>query len=206
MQPGIDTCSICPDPIRRSALCAKHWNMFRSINYHRTHIQRREEIPAPDWIVNYRPASRAKPVPYRSLSRKAKDQRNQKTYAWRARNRARHIANYRAWRERNREHCNTEHRKWIKANLDSQRLFNSMSHCRRHGAKGAWTIEQWQARVAYYGWHCFYCRKELNRETLTVDHRIPLSKGGLSIASNMVPCCGRCNSSKGNKRHYAPKS
>ena len=39
---------------------------------------------------------------------------------------------------------------------------------------------------------CHYCGQEAN----TVDHLIPVSKGGTDDASNMVACCLQCNSSK----------
>lgn len=39
---------------------------------------------------------------------------------------------------------------------------------------------------------CHYCGQEAN----TVDHLIPISKGGTDEASNMVAACNKCNSGK----------
>jgi 5-methylcytosine-specific restriction endonuclease McrA len=39
---------------------------------------------------------------------------------------------------------------------------------------------------------CHYCGQEAN----TVDHVIPISKGGTDEASNMVAACIKCNSGK----------
>lgn len=39
---------------------------------------------------------------------------------------------------------------------------------------------------------CYYCGQEAN----TVDHIVPISKGGISSEDNMISCCLRCNSSK----------
>lgn len=46
---------------------------------------------------------------------------------------------------------------------------------------------------------CFYCTKRLDLDTSTLDHCIPLSKGGSSKFSNLVLACHECNQSKGNK-------
>lgn len=43
---------------------------------------------------------------------------------------------------------------------------------------------------------CTYCG---GGENLSFDHLIPVSHGGPNIASNLVPACRTCNSSKGNK-------
>lgn len=43
---------------------------------------------------------------------------------------------------------------------------------------------------------CIYCGSEDN---LSLDHIIPLSKGGPDIISNQVYACRSCNSSKGDK-------
>ena len=44
---------------------------------------------------------------------------------------------------------------------------------------------------------CMYCGKK--PKTLTVDHVIPISKGGKSTFENCVAACKTCNTKKGNK-------
>ena len=46
---------------------------------------------------------------------------------------------------------------------------------------------------------CIYCGAE---KRLTVDHMIPLSRGGPDHPDNAVWVCSHCNSSKGDKRLY----
>jgi len=43
---------------------------------------------------------------------------------------------------------------------------------------------------------CHYCGKTVASKELTMDHVIPVSRGGRSIKSNVVPCCAACNKSK----------
>ena len=43
---------------------------------------------------------------------------------------------------------------------------------------------------------CPYCGEYMNRRTKTLDHMVPLSKGGLHGTVNVIICCSRCNSTK----------
>jgi len=53
--------------------------------------------------------------------------------------------------------------------------------------------------------HCQYCRKPLSLEDSTLDHVIPLSKGGSSLIENLAVACGDCNNKKGNNINYRSK-
>lgn len=46
-------------------------------------------------------------------------------------------------------------------------------------------------------YECQYCGTKINSPT--IDHVIPVSKGGTSSWENCVTCCKTCNSEKGNK-------
>ncbi|MBP5226465.1 MAG: HNH endonuclease [Kiritimatiellae bacterium] len=43
---------------------------------------------------------------------------------------------------------------------------------------------------------CHYCGKEVGAENLTMDHVIPVARGGKSVQSNVVPACQACNQAK----------
>lgn len=43
---------------------------------------------------------------------------------------------------------------------------------------------------------CHYCRMEVGRGNLTMDHVVPLSRGGRSTKGNIVACCKDCNNRK----------
>ena len=45
---------------------------------------------------------------------------------------------------------------------------------------------------------CYYCHRQVGREHLTMDHVVPLSRGGKSKKGNIVPACKECN----NKKKY----
>lgn len=46
---------------------------------------------------------------------------------------------------------------------------------------------------------CPYCGKKMDRETKSLDHIVPVSKGGLHSLANVLICCLRCNTAKGNR-------
>ncbi|MGE4560234.1 MAG: HNH endonuclease [Desulfobulbus sp.] len=45
---------------------------------------------------------------------------------------------------------------------------------------------------------CWYCGKKVGYHNLTMDHVIPLARGGRSTKDNLVPCCKECNTKKKN--------
>ena len=58
-------------------------------------------------------------------------------------------------------------------------------------------------RLAIYlrdGMACAYCAATIeDGAKLTLDHLTPYSDGGSNSASNLVTCCHKCNSSRGNR-------
>jgi 5-methylcytosine-specific restriction endonuclease McrA len=66
------------------------------------------------------------------------------------------------------------------------------------------TRAQIDARFAIWGNRCAFCgadathQRNHGRQRLTVEHVLALTKGGLDEASNIIPACTACNSSKNN--------
>lgn len=57
----------------------------------------------------------------------------------------------------------------------------------------AYSPEEWQALCDFYDNRCICCGKKVK---LTVDHVIPLSKGGSNMIDNIQPLCQTCNKTK----------
>ena len=55
----------------------------------------------------------------------------------------------------------------------------------------------WWMRKIQKG-QCYYCRQNVGKENLTMDHVLPLSRGGKSRKGNIVQACKTCN----NKKKY----
>lgn len=43
---------------------------------------------------------------------------------------------------------------------------------------------------------CHYCNRKFKADQITMDHVIPLARGGTSTPGNIVPACKSCNQSK----------
>ena len=52
----------------------------------------------------------------------------------------------------------------------------------------------WKRRIA--DGVCAYCRRRVGHRALTMDHVVPLGRGGRSTRGNVVPSCKDCNSRK----------
>lgn len=53
---------------------------------------------------------------------------------------------------------------------------------------------------------CQYCAEELTPKQCTIDHVVPVSKGGKTTWHNVVTACYSCNNSKGNNSKIRPAS
>jgi 5-methylcytosine-specific restriction enzyme A len=52
----------------------------------------------------------------------------------------------------------------------------------------------WQQKIA--SGICYYCHRRVKPDELTMDHIVPLSRGGKSSKANLVPTCKECNNRK----------
>jgi len=48
-------------------------------------------------------------------------------------------------------------------------------------------------------YHCLYCGTGVTKREATLDHVLPVSKGGKTNFENIVTSCAPCNTRKGNK-------
>ena len=85
--------------------------------------------------------------------------------------------------------------------------YQTYEHKRRAillGLPGKWTKQEWVDLCAQYGYRCLCCGLKTK---LTLDHVIPLCKGGDNTIGNIQPLCLTCNLKK-NRHHctdYRPK-
>ena len=88
------------------------------------------------------------------------------------------------WREDNRELCNK---------------YNHKRRALKAQNGGEYTLEQWQECLEFFDYKCAYSGKPINKSNVNVEHIIPISKGGTSNITNIVPALDSVNKSKNNK-------
>jgi 5-methylcytosine-specific restriction endonuclease McrA len=69
----------------------------------------------------------------------------------------------------------------------------------KNGNGGSFTIAEWEKLKEKFNFTCPMCTKKEPEIKLSVDHIIPVSKGGPSDISNIQPLCTICNIKKGTK-------
>lgn len=89
---------------------------------------------------------------------------------------------------------------WFRNNV---KLSNTNYRARQAGTPVELTEEQWLRVLNHFNYRCAYCDKDI-RDFYTIDHVIPLSKGGTHTIDNVVCACLSCNSAKKDKIPLRP--
>ncbi|QAY17349.1 HNH endonuclease [Gordonia phage IDyn] len=89
-------------------------------------------------------------------------------------------------------------REWEAANADHHQIRKS-ERCdrRRRAVRGSVSTKDWLRALRRSQGHCAYCHRKSDR--LTIDHVVPISRGGRHTIGNIVPACPRCNYQKHNR-------
>jgi len=106
-------------------------------------------------------------------------------------NRQTRLEKNREWQTNNPEKVRDCKRRWKRNNPDSAKVYK---HARRAKTKGTFTVNEWQELLARYGGGCLACG---STDNISVDHVIPISKGGSNTIDNIQPLCRECNCKKG---------
>jgi 5-methylcytosine-specific restriction endonuclease McrA len=78
---------------------------------------------------------------------------------------------------------------WVSVDADPAHVARERARAREL-RKSAW----WQRRLGRGT--CAYCGKAFAPGELTMDHVVPIARGGRSTKGNVVPACKPCNNEK----------
>lgn len=145
------------------------------------------------------------------------------TQLWREANRERHRAYSRQYRKDHAEEVSKKNKDWAEANPEKMNEYHRRSRsnnpegyraitqryreshpgfmaaccktrrARRKGAEGKLSLSDWEHIKTSFGNRCARCGI---KRRMSLDHIVPLSKGGSHDWSNSQPLCVPCNSSK----------
>jgi 5-methylcytosine-specific restriction protein A len=83
---------------------------------------------------------------------------------------------------------------WIEIHKDPKHMARE-----KQKARALRQSQWWRNKLAQGS--CAYCQGIFAPDELTMDHIVPVSRGGRSTKGNVVPCCAACNATK---RYWTP--
>jgi len=94
------------------------------------------------------------------------------------------------------------HHAWkggISSTKEYRAYYARLDKLRRRGAIGTFSFQEWEDLKKVYEYMCLCCKRNEPEIKLSVDHVIPISRGGLNTIDNIQPLCHSCNSRKNAK-------
>ncbi len=118
--------------------------------------------------------------------------------AWNKKNPRKVADSMQRCRDRRPEYYYQYQKKYVKEHHEMYRIsWRNKDHKRRSITKlGHVSALDWKLILKSTNGCCFYCG--IGNINMTMDHYIPLSKGGQHYPKNIVPACHKCNSRKNN--------
>lgn len=78
---------------------------------------------------------------------------------------------------------------WYEVTADKKHIAKEREKARKL-KKSQWWLDKLNQGL------CHYCGQKFGASELTMDHVVPVARGGTSSPGNIVPACKACNSSK----------
>jgi 5-methylcytosine-specific restriction endonuclease McrA len=106
------------------------------------------------------------------------------------------------WRKLNRDYVRAYHREYAKTprGRAARKTAEHRRQERKRGNGGDVSTQEWLDVLTEFDNRCIYCGVRFSAECPpTMDHMIPVSRGGPHEKANIVPACGSCNSKKGTR-------
>lgn len=169
-------CKVCQNKYNRLWLLS----LSKAQKEHKDEIQRLGRL---NWSEAYKKRRREAEHLYR------------KTGAYREREHLWRLGRRETLKSRKRKRC----RDYQKTDTAKQSAFNARAK-RRSQTNGIVTLVEWKEILRLAKGYCYWCKGKFSIDKLQRDHVIPISKGGLNLASNIVPACKPCNSRKNNQK------
>lgn len=136
----------------------------------------------------------ANPEKVKSSVKKWREGNREKTRAisnaWFKRNPGTASKASKSWRDRYPERYKASQKNWRLENAHYWRI----RHLQEQSVPSDFTCADWECVLEEFSHACAYCLRQDVK--LTMDHVVPISKGGAHTVGNIVPACKSCNSKK----------
>lgn len=100
----------------------------------------------------------------------------------------------RVWYANHREQRKQTFLSWLNQNRQTYNAVQARRRARKAAVLNTLTSAEWLETLEVFGGRCAYClRDDL---PLTMDHMVPISRGGPHTVENVVPACKPCNFKK----------
>lgn len=112
-----------------------------------------------------------------------------------------HAARLKRWQKANPEKHGAIHKRWKKANNGAVVAMGQARRARKRGAEGRYTQSDLHVLLEKQGFSCFSadCGVSFFETKPTVDHIVPLFRGGTNWPDNIQLLCKSCNCEKHTK-------
>ena len=117
------------------------------------------------------------------------------TAKWRAENKEYAKAYSKTHYENNKERSLELSRLWKKNNPNASRVIDHRSRAKRALAEGSYLKSDITALLENQTYRCACCKTSVKKK-YTIDHVVPLARGGTNYKENLQILCKSCNSSK----------
>ena len=156
------------------------------------------------YYERYKTEIRAKRQKARKENPEKVREQNKKHHAtagkvWKENNHERVLLASRRFRQNHSKELRLQEKEYRKNNPSKILAKNHRQRARRIQAEGCFTDDEWESLKIKYDNRCACCGEQAPNIKLTVDHIIPISKGGMNYISNIQPLCKSCNCKKVDK-------
>ncbi len=182
-----------------SPWCKECVKSHQQANLDRINERRRENRreQADHYNAYLREFHRKNPEPKKARDRKYREEHAEEIKAY--------LRDYKRTNERYKAHSLEYNREYSRAHPERNAQNFNNRRARKQQAGGSFTSKEWLELCIRYHYTCLCCKRREPGITLTVDHVIPLSKGGSNSIENIQPLCLECNLRKGtNTKDYRP--
>jgi 5-methylcytosine-specific restriction endonuclease McrA len=127
---------------------------------------------------------------------KNRDILNKKSSEYRMKNKSKIKTVIQLWCERNRDRLNKKKNEWVSRNKGKVKEIKNKNRVSRLSAEGKLSPGIYDKLMMLQDSKCVYCKRDLLKNKIHIDHIMPLKLGGNNTDNNVQLLCQQCNNRK----------